>query len=72
MLRQSLKELIIAEDLVLSDHWATKRPESLNPKDFLALTRELYAGRLPGDDTEESRRIAREQKPNVWRGSLKL
>lgn len=49
MLRQSLKELIATEELVLPEHWATKRPEEISPGDFLALTREMYKGKLPAD-----------------------
>eukprot|EP00981_Chlorochromonas_danica_P000794 scaffold192_cov320-Ochromonas_danica.AAC.5 len=49
MLRQSLKDLIATEELFLPETWATKRPEEISPGEFLALTREMYKGKLPAD-----------------------
>lgn len=49
MLRQSLKQLLEVDGLVMPDRWATMRPEAISPAQFLQLTRELYQGRLPSD-----------------------
>lgn len=42
MMRQSLKDLLLSEALVLPDRWATKRPEELRPEEFIQLTIDVY------------------------------
>ena len=42
MMRQSLKELLRADELSLPDRWGTLRPEQLRPEEFLQLTVDLY------------------------------
>jgi hypothetical protein len=43
MLRQSLKELLIADNLQLDDEkWGSKRPEELKPHQFIDLVVDLY------------------------------
>lgn len=52
MLRQSLKHLLASRDMVLPEEWGVRRPEELEPREFVDLTR--YEGRslsvacLPG------------------------
>jgi hypothetical protein len=84
MMRQSLKELLQQENLELQEHWSTKRPEELTPKEFLQIARELYVGQLPSDQARlstgnasssipqgrEKGRYARDQKKDTWRGAL--
>ncbi len=46
MLRQSLKELLVEENISeLPDKWAVKRPEELTPGQFIELTRDIYGGK---------------------------
>jgi len=45
MMRQSLKDLLLSEALVLPDRWATKRPEELRPEEFIQLTIDVYGGK---------------------------
>ena len=42
MMRQSLKDLLLTEELVLPERWATKRPEELRPEEFIQLTIDVY------------------------------
>lgn len=51
MMRQSLKDLLLSEALVLPDRWATKRPEELRPEEFIQLTIDVY-----GSKKDEHRR----------------
>jgi 16S rRNA A1518/A1519 N6-dimethyltransferase RsmA/KsgA/DIM1 with predicted DNA glycosylase/AP lyase activity len=46
MLRQSMKDLLNTEKLVIPDKWATKRPEELTPTDFIQLTIDLFGENL--------------------------
>jgi hypothetical protein len=45
MMRQSLKDLLLSEALVLPDRWATKRPEELRPEEFIQLTIDVYGSK---------------------------
>ena len=51
MMRQSLKDLLLSEALVLPARWATKRPEELRPEEFIQLTIDVY-----GSKKDEHRR----------------
>ena len=65
MMRQSLKELLLRDGLVIPDKWATMRPEQLQPVDFVHLTTDLY-----GEATEAERASERAALAPVWRKSL--
>jgi len=50
MMRQSLKDLLKQEQVVLPEKWATMRPEQLKPEEFIQLTVDLF-----GEAKDETR-----------------
>jgi len=82
MMRQSLKELLQAEGLVLPEKWATLRPEQLTPPQFIDLTADLFGEAAGGRWREAAsasasgaaagavgERVADESRP-IWRKAL--
>lgn len=72
MIRSSLKELLAADGLTLSDKWANMRPEQLRPEEFIDLTLELYGQRRNPEAAEiatggEGARGKYFSGPRVWR-----
>ena len=71
MLRQSLKELLKADNLQLPEKWGALRPEQLKPVDFIRLTIDLYGEAPPakeGSSSTESRKYFESEL--IWRKSL--
>lgn len=70
MMRQSLKNLLLAEGLVLPDRWATLRPEQLKPVDFIQLTADLFGEAAPveGQGMEGSKESYESRA--IWRKAL--
>lgn len=64
MLRQSLKSVLKPLNVTLPDHWGTKRPEQLAPKEFLALTEFIY-GPKP-ERFEGQTRVWRHERHGEW------
>jgi 16S rRNA (adenine1518-N6/adenine1519-N6)-dimethyltransferase len=52
MLRQSLKEILKGSNLGLPDEWGTRRPENLEPSEFLTLTALIFGARAERQDGE--------------------
>ncbi len=42
MLRQSLKELALEDNVTIPEKWSTLRPDQLNPQQFIELTIDMY------------------------------
>ena len=71
MLRQSLKKLV-DKDVGLPEEWATKRPEQLQPREFVELVKLVFPEKYSEEAMEErawQREYAprEEGSPRVWR-----
>lgn len=73
MLRQSLKGLLSSRGLTLDEEWATKRPEELEPAQFVELTRLLFGSATEKhrkgseDNIESEERHLKQEQTRVWR-----
>ncbi len=74
MLRQSLKELALGDNVTIPEKWSTLRPDQLNPQQFIELTIDMY-GALPVNKSPEVEEIDPNKKSSydydvVWRKSF--
>ena len=69
MLRQSLKGLLAARDITLDEEWATKRPEELEPTQFIELTKLLFGPATAGSNNSRfsAANQGQGEQTRVWR-----
>eukprot|EP01038_Epipyxis_sp_PR26KG_P016707 gene16707-22854_t len=71
MMRQSLKELMIQDNLIIPDRWATLRPEQLIPEQFIELTADLYGEASQVETYDVNKLSMFDSKDKIWRASMK-
>ena len=71
-MRQSLKNLLLTEGVVLPERWATLRPEQLRPVDFIQLTADLF-GEAPAPPPSAGGAVGSKESYEsraIWRKAL--